>query len=147
MLRTASTLAAAALLSACSNTSYDALYLAEQGDLAAALDTATGVQSFTGGLLRGAGFSCRDHQLIINLHVARADFDAAAEVCEGYRDDCAINPENGLCFSFDLDELQRAQNDTGLADSVTSQARENLHFRWLMIRDDYEGKAFRRPIY
>lgn len=147
MSRIGITLAAATLLAACSNSSYQSLYLAEQGDYDGALEEATSVSNFAGRLLEGDGFSCRDHQEVITLQLAREDFSAAAEACESYRDDCSVQPENGLCFTHQLETLRSATSDEELAAGIATQARERLHFRWLMIKDDYEGEDLQRPIY
>lgn len=128
---------------------YQTYYHAEQGDYASALSSAEsarggGIDGFLFG--SGAG-ECRDYGAVITVLVAQGDFAGAREACSDYDDECAVVPESSLCFSYELGELEAASSDAELAGRMTEEAREVLHFRWLMIQDDYEGNPIERPIY
>ncbi|WP_439108133.1 hypothetical protein [Congregibacter sp.] len=144
------TATAAALLSACAGRSdYQAIYHAEQGDYDAALSSAKAAQgSGLDGVLFGSGASeCRDYGAVVTVHVARGDFAGATEACRDYDEQCAVVPDANLCFYYSMSELSAAESDQDVAAQLTEDARETLHFRWLMIRDDYEGRELKRPIY
>ena len=79
--------------------------------------------------------------------VAQGDFRGARDACADYDDQCAVLPDSNLCFTYGSGELAAAAGDSALADALSRSAKQALHFRWLMIRDDYEGRPARRPIY
>lgn len=128
---------------------YTAIYHAEQGDYEAALSSARDAQGGgIDGLLFGTGASeCRDYGEVVTVLVAKGDFTGASEACTDYDNQCAVIPGNTLCFSYKADELRAAAGDSDLAESMSAEARQLLHYRWLMIRDDYEGRPIKRPIY
>jgi hypothetical protein len=128
---------------------YDAVYFAEQGDLDAALTAARDAQGEgIDGIFFGTGASeCRDYGAVVTVLVAKGDFSGARQACSAYDQQCAVIPGNTLCFSYRVSELDSAGNDAALAETLSAYARETLHYRWLMIRDDYEGLPIRRPIY
>jgi len=137
-------------LSACATRSdYDTYYHADRGELEAALGAAREAQGGgIDGLLFGTGASeCRDYGAVVTVLVAQGDFTAAREACSAYDQQCAVVPGNTLCFSYRVKELDDAGTDSTLAQALTAYARETLHYRWLMIRDDYEGRPIKRPIY
>ncbi|WOJ96875.1 hypothetical protein R0137_16755 [Congregibacter brevis] len=141
------------VLSACAGRSdYQTFYHAEQGDYDAALSSAKAAQSggFGGveGMLFGDGGSqCREYGAVVVVHVAQGDFSGATNACQDYEEECAVVPSANLCFQYSLSELGAAQSDQAVASKLTEDAREALHFRWLMLRDDYEGRELKRPIY
>ncbi len=142
--------AASALLAGCAGRSdYAAVYAAEQGDLETALTEARSAQGrgISGLFLRSESTQCRDYNAVVTVLVAKGDFAGAAEACSDYDDQCAVVPDSQLCFSYDLEELDQAQRDAEMAGELSGEAQDNLHFRWLMIKDDYEGNPIRRPIY
>jgi hypothetical protein len=138
------------LMSGCATRSdYSTYYLAEQGDYAAALAAARNAQGGgIDGIIFGTGASeCRDYGAVVTVLVAQGDFAGASEACADYDSQCAVVPGNTLCFSYNVDALKAAAVDGELAGAMTGEAREALHYRWLMIRDDYEGRPIKRPIY
>jgi len=140
------------LLTACAGRSdYRAFYLADQGDYDGALEAAraaqnSGIDDLPFGWGLGAG-ECRDYSAVITVLVAKSDFAGAQNACRDYKAQCAVVPEATQCFFYSAEELSGAGSDAALAESLINEARENLHFRWLMIRDDYQGSPIRRPIY
>jgi hypothetical protein len=142
-------LCAFCLLTACAGPDYTAFYHAEQGDYASALAETEGSSSL--GLLRTFlvpdNLQCREYQDVVNLMVAGGDFNGALSACTAYREACAVQPENGLCFSYAVSALEGAGGNADAAAALTEDARTRLHFRWLTVRDDYQGNALRRPIY
>lgn len=128
---------------------YDTYYFAEQGDYSSALSSARDAQGGgIDGILFGTGASeCRDYGAVVTVLVAQGDFSGARDACADYDNQCAVVPGNTLCFSYKVAELEAAGSDGELAESMTSDARQALHYRWLMIRDDYEGRPIGRPIY
>lgn len=141
---------ASALLTACAGRSdYQTFYHAEQGDYDAALTAAKAAQgSGIDGLVFGPGASqCRDYSAVVTVHVAKGDFTGASSACRDYDKQCANVPDANLCFSYSLSELSAAGSDQGVAAQLQNEARQTLHFRWLMLRDDYEGRPLKRPIY
>jgi hypothetical protein len=128
---------------------YDTYYFAEEGDFDAALRSA---KSAKGGGIDGFIFGtgtgvCRDYNAVVTVLVAQGDFAGARASCADYDKECAVLPDSALCFTYETAELEAAGSDATLADSLSEAAREQLHFRWLMIRDDYENRGIRRPIY
>lgn len=141
---------ASVLLTACAGRSdHQTFYHAEQGDYEAALAAAKAAQgSGIEGLLFGPGASqCRDYNAVVTVHVAKGDFTGASNACRDYDAQCANVPDGNLCFSYALGELTAAASDESVAAQLREEARQNLHFRWLMLRDDYEGRPLKRPIY
>ena len=128
---------------------YDTYYFAEQGDFSSALSSARDAQGGgIDGILFGTGASvCRDYGAVVTVLVAQGDFSGASEACADYDNQCAVVPGNTLCFSYKVSALNEAGSNSELAESMTGDAREALHYRWLMIRDDYEGRPIKRPIY
>lgn len=128
---------------------YDTYYLAEQGDFGAALQAARSAEGGgIDGILFGTGASiCRDYETVVTVLVAQGDFAGASAECAAYDRQCAVLPDSRLCFSYEMSELDGARSDTALAGALRDSAREALHARWLMIRDDYEQRPPRRPIY
>jgi len=128
---------------------YEAVYYAEEGDYGAALEAAQRAQGGgIDGLVFGTGAgACRDYNAVVTLLVAKGDFAAARASCANYDRECAVLPDSALCFTYESAELEAATSDASLAESLSATAREQLHFRWLMIRDDYEDRGIRRPIY
>ncbi|MEO1079900.1 MAG: hypothetical protein AAFY29_10110 [Pseudomonadota bacterium] len=128
---------------------YDIYYFAEQGDYDAALASARqaqggGIDGFVFG--DGAG-ECRDYAALVTVLVAKSDFAGARAACANYDQQCAVLPDGALCFIYENSELAAATSDAELAETMSSEAQEQLHFRWLMIRDDYENRGIKRPIY
>lgn len=139
-----------ALLAGCAMRSeYDTYYFAEQGDFDAALESAQAARGggFDGFFFGTGASECRDYAAVVTVLVAKGDFSGATRACADYDDKCAVLPDSSLCFYFPFSDLQAAGSDAELAQSMTDEARENLHFRWLMIRDDYERRGLKRPIY
>ena len=128
---------------------FDTFYYAEQGDYAAALSAARDAQGGgIDGIIFGTGAGeCRDYGAVVTVLVAQGDFSGAREACSDYDNQCAVVPGNTLCFSYKVSELEAASGNSELAETMEGDAREALHYRWLMIRDDYEGRAIQRPIY
>ncbi|MDP5053557.1 MAG: hypothetical protein NWP69_07200 [Congregibacter sp.] len=128
---------------------YQTYYHAEQGDYDAALSAAKATQSSRiNGLLFGSVASqCLDYSAVVTVQVARGDFAGATDACRAYDDQCAVVPNSNLCFYYSLSELSAAGSDQDLAGKLRDEAKEMLHFRWLMLRDDYEGRQLKRPIY
>lgn len=128
---------------------FETYALAERGDLDGALAAARDAKGGgIDGFLFGTGASeCRDYQAVVTVLVAQGDFRGAREACADYDDQCAVLPDSRLCFTYHKEELARAAGDEAFADAMSRSAREALHFRWLMIRDDYEDRPQRRPIY
>ncbi|WOJ93026.1 hypothetical protein R0135_14745 [Congregibacter variabilis] len=142
--------AAGILLTACAGRSdHQTFYHAEQGDYDAALQAAKAAQgSGLDGFLFGSGASqCRDYSAVVTVYVAKGDFTGATEACRDYDNQCAVVPDASLCFNYRQSDLNSAKSDDSMATQLSEAAREALHFRWLMIRDDYEGKDLKRPIY
>lgn len=142
--------AAGVLLSACAGRSdHQTFYHAEQGDYDAALHAAKAAQgSGLDGFLFGSGASqCRDYGAVVTVYVAQGDFAGATEACQDYDNQCAVVPDASLCFYYQQSELNAAESDQDIAAQLTEEAKQTLHFRWLMIRDDYEGRDLKRPIY
>lgn len=140
----------AVLLAGCATRSdYDTYYYAEQGNLDAALDSAQAARGggFDGFFFGTGAGECRDYGAVISVLVAKGDFSGATRACADYDEKCAVLPDNNLCFYFPVADLDAAGSDQGLAQDMTDEARQNLHFRWLMIRDDYENRGLKRPIY
>lgn len=138
------------LLSACAGRSdHQTFYHAEQGNYDAALQSAKAAQgSGLDGLLFGSGASqCRDYGAVVTVYVAQGDFAGATEACRDYDSQCAVVPDASLCFAYRQSELSDAGSDQELATRLKEEAQQTLHFRWLMIRDDYEGRDIKRPIY
>lgn len=137
------------LLTACAGPDYETFYYAEQGDYDTAL---AGTERSAGKVLLDRVLvpdnrQCREYQDVVNLMVAGSDFSGAQAVCKDYRESCAVQPENGLCFSYSMSALEGAGGDVDAAAALTEDAKTRLHFRWLTVRDDYQGKALKRPIY
>ncbi|MEM1188840.1 MAG: hypothetical protein AAGI72_09960 [Pseudomonadota bacterium] len=128
---------------------YNIYYFAEQGDYDAALASAREAQGGgIDGFIFGDGASeCRDYAAVVTVLVAKGDFAGARAACANYDQQCAVLPDGALCFIYENAELAAATSDTQLAETLSSDAREQLHFRWLMIRDDYENRGLKRPIY
>lgn len=128
---------------------YETYARAERDDLAGALAAAREAQGGgIDGLLFGTGASrCRDYEAVVTVLVAQRDFSGARSACRDYDERCAVLPEKQLCFTYGTSELDEASGDEALADELSAYARQALHFRWLMIRDDYENRPPRRPIY
>ncbi|WP_439101549.1 hypothetical protein [Congregibacter sp.] len=151
MFKKALTVAAAGcLLGACAGRSdYQTFYHAEQGDYDAALIAAQAAQGNSiNGFFFGTGASqCRDYNAVVTVHVAQGDFPGASAACRDYENECAVVPDTNLCFSYSMSDLSSAGSDQDLASRLTEEAKEGLHFRWLMLRDDYEGRALQRPLY
>jgi len=144
------TMLGALLLAGCATRSdYDTYYFAEQGDLDAALDSAQAARGggFDGFFFGTGAGECRDYAAVVTVLVAKGDFSGATRACADYDEQCAVLPDSSLCFYFPVSDLKAAGSDAELAQSMTDEARQNLHFRWLMIRDDYEKRGLRRPIY
>jgi hypothetical protein len=142
--------AAGILLAGCAGRSdYQTYYHAEQGDYDAALTAAKAAQgNFIGGLLfDSVATQCRDYSAVVTVQVAQGDFVGASAACRDYDDQCAVVPNSNLCFYYSLGELSAAESDQDVATKLTNEAKEILHFRWLMLRDDYEGRQLKRPIY
>lgn len=140
----------ALLLGGCAGRNdYNAYYHAEQGDFESALSEARAARGAgIDGLIFGTGASeCRDYSAVLTVLIAKGDFVGARNACSDYDNQCAVVSNGRFCFSYTLSDLENAQADTQLASSLTDGAREALHFRWLMIRDDYEGRPLTRPIY
>lgn len=140
----------AVMLAGCATRSdYDTYYFAEQGDLDAALDSAQAARGggFDGFFFGTGASECRDYAAVVMVLVAKGDFAGATRACVDYDEQCAVLPDSSLCFYYPIADLQAADSDAKLAQSMREEARENLHFRWLMIRDDYEKRGLRRPIY
>lgn len=138
------------LLAGCAGRSdHQTFFLAEQGDYDGALQAARAAQgSGITSILFGAGESqCRDYASVVTVLVAKEDFAGARKACGDYDKECAVVPDLGLCFSYRTSELSAADTDSAIAQTLTGEAQEALHFRWLMIRDDYEGRELKRPIY
>lgn len=128
---------------------YDAVYLAQKGDYDGAYKAAKAAQ---GGGIQGLLFGidsseCRDYATVVAVLVAKSDFSGAQAACADYDDRCAVVADSGLCFYYREAELRAAVSDATLAKSLSEDAQTNLYFRWLMIRDAYEGKPLKRPIY
>jgi len=141
---------ASALLSACAGRSdYQTFYHAEQGDYDAALTAAKAAKDRgINGLIFGPGASeCRDYNAVVTVYAAKGDFAGASNACRDYDEQCANVLNADLCFSYSLSELSAAGSDHGAAAQLQAEARQALHFRWLMLRDDYEGRPLNRPIY
>ena len=138
-----------ATLGCTSHPEHEIFAAAEQGDYDAALAAARHAQGggIDGWLFATGATQCRDYAAVVTVLVAQGDFAAAREECVSYNAECAVQPEHGLCFSYALDELQGAQSDTDLAEGLKSYAKETLHFRWLIQRDEFEGRPIERPIY
>ena len=150
MNRVLTLLASSLLVTACAGRGdYKTYYLAEQGDYDGALEAARSAQGRgIDGVLFGTGASrCRDYAGVVTVLVAKSDFDGAGRACADYDERCAVIPDSKLCFYYQLSELESASGDSTLADELVEEARQNLHFRWLMIRDDYENRPLKRPIY
>ncbi|GEM_PF-4647300 len=128
---------------------YETYAYAEKGDYDSALASAQEAQgSGIDGWVFGTGASeCRDYGAVITVLVAQGDFQGARQACANYDQQCAVLPDSRLCFYYALDELQAADSDPELAESMRNYAQESLHFRWLTIRDDYENRPLKRPIY
>ncbi len=138
------------LLSGCATRSdYDIYYFAEQGDYDSALSSARQAQGGgIDGFLFGDGASeCRDYGAVVTVLVAKRDFAAARAACANYDQQCAVLPDSALCFIYENSELAAASSVADLAETMSSEAQEQLHFRWIMIRDDYENRGLKRPIY
>ncbi|MEE4277234.1 MAG: hypothetical protein V2I82_02060 [Halieaceae bacterium] len=138
------------VLSGCAMRSdYEAYYLAEQGDFEGSLKAAEKARGQgIDGILFGSGASgCRDYASVVTVLVAKGDFAGARQACSRYERECAVVPDNALCFVYENSALEAARSDADLADAMSADAREQLHFRWLMIRDDYEKRGIKRPIY
>jgi hypothetical protein len=128
---------------------YETYARAERDDLAGALVAAREAQGGgIDGILFGTGASrCRDYEAVVTVLVAQRDFSGARSACRDYDERCAVVPDNQLCFTYGTGELADASGNQALADELSAYARQALHFRWLMIRDDYENRPPRRPIY
>lgn len=138
------------VLAACAGRpDYETFYAAEQGDYEAALSAAESAQgNLVNGWLFGTGTgACRDYNSVITVLVAKNDFRGARETCADFEAQCAVDPASKICFSYELSQLDAASGDAELAKSLSDEAREALHFRWLMIQDDYEGNPLKRPIF
>jgi hypothetical protein len=151
MLRALLTIAAAGVvITGCAGRGdYQTVYFAEQGDYESALREARAAQGsgIDGILFNTPASHCRDYSSLITVLVAKEDFSGAREACADYDKQCAVIPESQMCFIYDMGDLSAAGSDAALAQSLSEDARESLHFRWLMIRDDYEGRGIKRPIY
>jgi len=142
--------AAGILLSACAGRSdYQTFYEAEQGNYDAALQAAKAAQGsgLDGFLFGSVASQCRDYGALVTVYVAQGDFAGATDACRDYDKQCAVVPDASLCFNYRQSELSAAGSDQSIATALREDARQALHFRWLMIRDDYEGRALKRPIY
>jgi hypothetical protein len=140
----------AALLAGCATRSdYDTYYFAEQGDLDAALSAAEAARGggFDGFFFGTGAGECRDYAAVVTVLVAKGDFAGASRACADYDEQCAVLPDSSLCFYYRKPDLAAAASDADLAQTMVNEARDNLHFRWLMIRDDYEKRGLKRPIY
>lgn len=144
------------LLTACAGRNdYKTYYLAEQGDYDGALQAARaaqkgGIDDLPFDLGSGLGLSggaCRDYAAVVTVLVAKTDFAGARDACRDYDQQCAMVPNSDLCFYYRTSELDAAGSDPEVAESLSSEARQNLHFRWLMIRDAFNGQPIRRPIF
>jgi hypothetical protein len=150
-LRTAFLLLLAALAGAgcATRNDYETFARAERNDLDGALAAARAARG--GGIdgwFFGTGASeCRDYEAVVTVLVAQGDFRGAWDACTDYDDQCAVVPDGRHCFIYQREELAGAAGDEDLAEAMSRSARQALHFRWLMIRDDYEGRPPRRPIY
>jgi hypothetical protein len=133
-------------LSGCAfQSDHEVVYLAERGDYDAALRAAN--PPAAGILDAFSGAACRDYGTQVAVLVAQGSFAAAVSTCHDYLDSCAVVDEPSLCFSYDIDELERASADAAVAASLQEASRELIHYRWLSIRDDYQGAPLKRPIY
>jgi len=142
-------LGAATLAGCATRSDYDTYYFAEQGDLDAALDSAQAARGggFDGFFFGTGAGECRDYGAVVTVLVAKGDFAGATRACADYDEQCAVLPDSSLCFYFPIADLEAAGSDAELAQSMSDEALANLHFRWLMIRDDYEKRGLKRPIY
>ena len=143
------TLGAVMLTGCATRSDYDTYYFAEQGKLEEALDSAQAARGGgVTGFFCGTGASeCRDYEALVTVLVAKGDFAGASSACADYDEQCAVLPDSSLCFVYSKSALDAADSDQALAESMTDEARTNLHVRWLVIRDDYENRGLRRPIY
>lgn len=149
-IKFATVVVAGIILSACAGRSdYQTFYHAEQGDYDAALQAAKAAQgSGLSGLLFDSGTSqCRDYGAVVTVHVAQGDFAGATEACRDYDKQCAVVADSSLCFYYRQSELSAAMSDPAIATKLSEDAQQTLHFRWLMLRDDYEGRKLKRPIF
>jgi hypothetical protein len=150
MLRVLFVVFAGLYLSGCAGRSdYQTYYYAEQGDYESALREAQAAQGggIDGFLFNTPASHCRDYLSLVTVLVAKEDFRGAREACSDYDQACSVVPDAQLCFIYKLDDLSGATSNPALGQSLSSDARESLHMRWLMIRDEYEGRSLKRPIY
>lgn len=141
---------AALALSACGvQPAFEAVYQAEQGSYETALVAARAAQTdgIDGRFLGSAESRCAAYAPILTILVAKQDFAGAADTCADYSQSCAEPADSELCFAYRGDTLQEAESNAELGARLSDEARTLMHFRWLMIRDDYEGRALTRPIY